>query len=75
LLNALRREGAPIEDLVADPGSDGLLVLDAAGQMHTLSADEAEGALLAQMGNEAVLVLTGRERSQWVTGVVERTAE
>jgi hypothetical protein len=72
---ANRIEGAPIEDLVAGPGFEGLRVRDAAGEEHSLSADEAEGALLAQMGKEVVLVLPGRGRSQWVTGVVEITTE
>jgi len=72
---ASRIEGAPIEDLVADPGFDRMTVLDAAGQTHTLSADEADGALLAQIGAEIVLVLPGRGRSQWVAGVVEITTE
>ena len=72
---ASRIEGAPVEDLVADPGFDQMTVLDAAGQAHTLSADEADGALLAQMGAEAVLVPPGRGRSQWVAGVVEITTE
>jgi hypothetical protein len=72
---AFRIEGAPIEDLVADPGFQQLSVLDAAGLTHILSADEAEGAVLAQMGKEVVLVLPGRGRSQWVAGVVEIATE
>jgi hypothetical protein len=72
---AFRIEGAPIEDMVADPGFERLRVRDVAGQERTLSADEADGAVLAQMGKEVVLVLPGRGRSQWVSGVVEITTE
>ena len=36
-----------------------------------LTAEEAQGAVLAQLGKDVVLVLPQRGRSQWVSGVVE----
>jgi hypothetical protein len=71
---ASRIEGAPLEDLVADPGFDTLLVRDAQGQEHTLSADEADGAILAQIDGRVVLVLPGRGQPQWIPDVVEITS-
>jgi len=72
---ASRIEGASLADIVADPGFDTLLVRDAAGGEHTLSAAEARGAVLAQMGQQIVLVLPGRGRAQWIVDVVELVSE
>jgi hypothetical protein len=72
---ASRIEGAGLADIVADPGFDTLLVRDADGGVHTLTAAEARGAVLAQMGPQAVLVLPGRGRAQWIAGVVELVSE
>ncbi|MBN1138104.1 MAG: hypothetical protein JXM73_16060 [Anaerolineae bacterium] len=68
---ASRIEGAPIEDLV---GLSAILVRDIQGQEHTLSADEAEGAILAQIDGRTVLVLPGRGQPQWIFDVVEITS-
>ena len=68
---ASRIEGAPIEDLV---GFSAIQVRDAQGQEHALSADEAEGAILAQIDGRIVLVLPGRGQPQWITDVVEITS-
>ena len=72
---AARVEGAGLADIVGDPGFDSLLVRDAAGEEHVLSAAEARGAVLAQMGNRVVLVLPERGRVQWIAGVVELVSE
>jgi len=72
---ASRIEGAGLADIVADPGFDTLLVRDADGGEHTLTAAEARGAVLAQMGQQIVLVLPGRGRAQWIAGVVELVSE
>ena len=72
---ASRIEGAGLADIVADPGFDTLLVRDADGGEHTLTAAEARGAVLAQMGQQLVLVLPDRGRAQWIAGVVELVSE
>jgi len=72
---ASRIEGAGLADIVGDPDFDTLLVRDAEGQEHTLTAAEAKGAVLAQMGRKVVLVLPGRGRAQWITDVVELVSE
>ena len=72
---ASRIEGAGLADIVADPGFDSLLVRDASGGEYTLSAAEARGAVLAQMGKQIVLVLPGRGRAQWIAGVAELVSE
>jgi hypothetical protein len=72
---ASRLEGAGLADIVADPGFDVLLVRDADGGEHTLTAAEARGAVLAQMGRRVVLVLPGRGRAQWIANVVELVSE
>jgi hypothetical protein len=66
-----RVEGAPISALVADPDFDRLLVRDAGGVTHTLSPQEAAGAILAQRRGQVVLVLPDRGQPQWIEGVVE----
>jgi len=72
---ASRIEGAGLEKIVADPGFDTLLVRDASGGEHTLTAAEARGAVLAQMGPQIVLVLPSRGRAQWIADVVELISE
>jgi hypothetical protein len=72
---ASRIEGAGLEKIVADPGFDTLLVRDASGEEHTLSAADARGAVLAQMGPQIVLVLPSRGRAQWIGDVVELISE
>jgi hypothetical protein len=72
---ASRIEGAGLSNIVADPGFDTLLVRDASGGEHTLTAAEAQGAVLAQMGQQIVLVLPGRGRAQWIADVVELISE
>jgi len=72
---ASRIEGAAVEDLIADPGFQQLVIRDSKGREQTLAAEEARGALLAQMWGQPVLVLPGRGRSQWIIGVVEITSQ
>lgn len=72
---ASRIEGAGLAGIVADPGFDTLLVRDADGGEHALTAAEARGAVLAQMGQQLVLVLPDRGRAQWIPGVVELVSE
>ena len=72
---ASRIVGAGLADIVADPGFDELLVRDADGGEHTLTAAEARGAVLTQMGQQLVLVLPDRGRAQWIVGVVELVSE
>jgi hypothetical protein len=70
---ASRIEGAAISDVVSSQELQELWVLDADGDEHTLTAEEADGALLAMLetGPEVVLVLPDRGRAHWVSGVVE----
>jgi hypothetical protein len=68
---ASRLEGAPIEAIVANPNFQQLLVRDKSGREHILRAEEAQGAVLVQMRNQATLVLPERGRAQWVADVVE----
>jgi hypothetical protein len=70
-----RLEGAPISALVAEPGFEQLVVVDAEGGTHTLSAQEAQNALLAQRRGEVTLILPDRGQPQWIEGVVEVTTE
>lgn len=72
---ASRVEGAPLEDLLASARFEHLRVRAAQGQERTLTAGEAEGAILAQLDGQVVLVLPGRARAQWISGVVEITSE
>jgi hypothetical protein len=66
-----RIEGAPLSALVADPSFQTLIVRDESGQEHTLTAEEARNAVLAQRRGKAVLVLPDRGQPQWIEGVVE----
>ena len=70
---ASRIEGAAIGDIVNDQEFRQLWIRDAGGQERTLTAEEAEGALVALVRDrpEVTLVLPGRSRAQWVTSVVE----
>jgi hypothetical protein len=70
-----RIEGAGLADIVGDPDFDTLLVRDAAGDEHMLSASDARGAVLSQMGDSIVLVLPSRGRAQWIPDVVELVSE
>jgi len=68
---ASRIEGVPIEAVVADPAFDRLLVRDGSGREHTLTAEEARGAILYAGRDGVTLVLPERGRSQWIEGVAE----
>ncbi len=68
-----RVQGAPLAALVGP--FEQLVVVDRGGAEHTLSAAEAEGAVLALLRGETTLVLPGRARNQWLTGVVALRAE
>ena len=72
---ASRVEGVRLADILSDPGFDTLWVRDTNGQEHMLTAAEARGAVLAQMGQQIVLVLPSRGRAQWIAGVVELSSE
>jgi hypothetical protein len=72
---ASRIQGVDLADIVADPGFDTLLVRDASGGEQVLTAAEARGAVLAQMGDQLVLVLPSRGRAQWLSGVAELVSE
>lgn len=72
---ASRVEGAALSSIVADPGFETLLVHNAAGEQHSLSALEARDAVLTQMGQQVVLVLPSRGRAQWISDVVKLISE
>ncbi len=71
---ASRVEGAPLEPLLRTTGFTRLLVRDKSGRSYELSTDDAQGALIAQMWGETVLVLPQRGRGKWVANVVEITS-
>jgi hypothetical protein len=68
---AFRIEGAPLSAVVANPTLTTLTVRDASGNEHTLTAEEARGAVLAVVYRHVTLVLPGGSRGQWITDVVE----
>lgn len=72
---ASRIEGAGLVDIVGELGSQKLLVRDTAGIEYTLAAQEATGAVLAQMWGQVTLVLPARSRAKWIVGVVEIVSE
>ncbi len=72
---ASRVEGIGLSDIVGDPGFDTLLVRDGSGAEHTLTAAEARGGVLAQMGQGVTLVLPNRGRTAWIGDVVEIVSE
>jgi hypothetical protein len=72
---ASRIEGAAIADLVEDPNFASLHVRDRRGKEHSLSQQQAGDALLAQMGEQIVLVLPGRGRAHWIVDVAEIVSE
>jgi hypothetical protein len=72
---AARIEGAPVDEIVANPAFDTLLVRDSSGQEHTLAAEEVGGAVLYLSWGQVVLVLPGHGRSQWIEDVVEIVSE
>ncbi|NLF12927.1 MAG: hypothetical protein GX597_14145 [Anaerolineaceae bacterium] len=67
---AARIEGAPVEELAGGSDFQALVVRDAGGGERTLTAEEARGGLLAQLGSRVTLVLPGRGRSEWIGDVV-----
>jgi hypothetical protein len=72
---ASRLEGAPLDSLVANPDFQRLVVRDKTGREHTLSAEEAAGAVLVQTWGQTVLVLPERGRGLWIADVVEITSQ
>jgi hypothetical protein len=65
---ASRLEGVSIEEIVGP--FEQIDVRDQTGNTHSLTADEALGALLVPMRDGVTLVLPGRGRSQWIEQVV-----
>ncbi|MBN1967364.1 MAG: hypothetical protein JW910_22110 [Anaerolineae bacterium] len=74
-LTASRIEGAPLAEILANPAFETLTVIDAIGESHTLTAEEADGALLIAERDGVTLVLPERGRSRWIEQVVEVTSE
>ena len=72
---AARIDGAPVDEIVANPTFDRLLVRDGDGQEHTLTAGEVLGAVLYLVRGQVTLVLPDRGRSQWISDVVEIVSE
>jgi hypothetical protein len=72
---ASRIQGAGLAAIVADPGFESLVVRDASGGEQVLSAAQARGSVLAQIGSQVVLVLPTRGRALWIAGVVELISE
>jgi hypothetical protein len=72
---ASRLDGAPLASLVANPDFQRLVVRDKAGKEHTLSAEEAAGAVLVQTWGQTVLVLPSRGRGLWIADVVQITSQ
>jgi hypothetical protein len=68
---ASRVEGAPVSAIVANLAFGQLIARDASGTEHTLTAEDARGALLIQSRGQVTLALPGRGRSQWIADVVE----
>jgi hypothetical protein len=71
---AARLEGALVEGVI-QPGFTALRVQGGAGQEQRLAAEEVRGAVLGLVRGEVTLILPGRARAQWVTGVTQVTAE
>ena len=71
---ASRLEGAPVESIVANPSFRELVARDSSGREYTLTAQEAQGAVLAPVRGALTLVLPDRGRGQWIAGVVEITS-
>lgn len=69
-----RIEGVPLSALVPAPFTR-LIVVDGGGQEHVLTADEAQGAVLAQLRGAVTLTLPARGRAQWISDVVEVSYE
>jgi hypothetical protein len=69
------REAKTASRLVGVPLSESgaLIVKDAHNETHTLSEQEAEGALLALIREQVTLVLPDRGRSEWISDVIEVT--
>lgn len=72
---ASRVEGAPIEDIIAHPAFQRLVIRDRDGETYTLTAEEAQGAVLILMYGRVTLALPARGRSQWITDVIEITSQ
>ncbi len=67
--------GAPVTALAANAPFTHLIVRDSAGRETRLTAEEARGAVLAQLRGQATLVLPERGRAQWIVGVVALETE
>jgi hypothetical protein len=68
---ASRLEGAPVESIVANPSFRELVMRDSSGREHTLTAQGAQGAVLALVRGAVTLVLPDRGRGQWIADVVD----
>jgi hypothetical protein len=61
--------GVPLSALVAEPAFTELRIRNSSGQEQRLSAEDCEGAVLAQFRGKVTLVLPERGRAQWITDV------
>ncbi len=62
--------GVPLTALVTEPAFTELVIHDSARQEYRLSAEDCDGAVLAQFRGRVTLVLPERGRSQWISDVV-----
>jgi hypothetical protein len=69
-MTAGRIEGVALEDILPDDDFAALKIVDDEGQLHRLSVEEAQGALLAIVSDQVTLILPERGRSQWIPAVV-----
>ena len=66
---ASRIEGIPIVKLFNNAPFQKMIILDKMGEIHTLTFEEVETAILAPIQGELALVIPERGRSQWIEGV------
>jgi len=70
-----RLEGVLVSEIVANPAFERLTVQTADGATHTLTIEEAWGALLVQLRGTLTLVLPERGQPQWLSGVTALRSE
>lgn len=67
---ASRLEGAAMEDILKSRHFTEVQIATADGETIVLSAEDAQGALLASLRDEVALILPDRARNEWIRGVV-----